>query len=1266
MVTGLLRPGSSAAFLQEQHMIRRRRPNRSRAFASAGVLLASLLFSATPGAQADLTPPTIVIASPRSGASGVSSAATIKATFSEDIQPATLVMELRNASNAVVASAVAYDAATRTGTLDPAVDLPGSQTFTVLVSGARDAAGNTMIAAGWSFTTGTAGFQDVVLAQTGLVDPTVIQFSADGRVFVAEKSGRVYVFDDLADPSPALVLDLRTSVHNFWDRGLLGMALHPAFPGVPYIYVLYAYDAFPGGSAPQWGDNCPTPPGATTNGCVVTGRLSRLNVGDSSRWPLMPASEEVLVTDWFQQFPSHSTGSLGFGADGALYASAGDGASFNYADYGQTASTPAAGDPPSEGGALRSQDIRTAGDSVTLDGSIIRLDPDTGAALPDNPRAADPDANGKRLVAHGLRNPFRFTVRPGTNELWIGDVGWNIWEEINRVVDGSDAFVDNFGWPCYEGAGIQSGYDGLNVGICETLYGQSGAVTPPHYTYNHGARVVAGEACPTGSSSISGLAFVPRTGGTYPAAYAGALFFSDYSRNCIWAMRLGVGDLPNPSDIVTIRSGAGGPVHLIAGPGGDIYYAGLNDDRLHRIRYSSGNLAPTAVAQASPAEGAVPLLVTFSAAGSSDPEGQTLSYAWDLDGDGAFDDSTVAAPQFTYTADGPVTVRVRVLDPGGLADVAAVVVSPGNSAPEVTIDAPVATLAWKVGDIVTFAGSATDAQDGAMPASSMEWTLIMHHCPSNCHVHELQTMSGIAGGTFTAPDHEYPSHLELKVTATDSGGMQRSASVMLDPQTVPLTFTSTPPGAQISVNGASTATPFTRTVIIGSSNSVSAPAPQLIGSVTYDFGGWSDGGAQVHNVIAPATATTYTAAYVPPPDTTPPVVSLTSPAPGSLVTGTVVLQAAAQDNSGSVASAQFYVNGSPLGSADTAAPYTASWNTAGLSGLQELSVRATDAAGNEALSAPVTVNVDNVPPTISMTAPAPGATLSGVVTVSADAADTNAIVDVQFRVDGVNIGAADGSAPYSVSWNTASIANGTHALTAVARDTAGNTTTSAARSVTVSNWAPPAGLVAAYTFEAGSGTIVADASGNGRTGTMSGGVAWAPVGRFGQALSFNGSTGLVSIADAVSLDFTSSMTIEAWVSPTVLGSWDTVVMKSFGSSGRAYALYAGDGTGLPAATIRSGSSERSAAGSTVLPLNTWSHVAMTYGAGWLRVYVNGLQVGAYAGNGNIRTSTDPLSIGGSSVWGRWFAGLIDEVRLYNRALSQSEIQAGMNRTVGGS
>jgi hypothetical protein len=97
-----------------------------------------------------------------------------------------------------------------------------------------------MTTATWAFTTGTTGFQDIVLPQTGLVDPTVIQFAADGKILVAEKSGRIYAFDSLADTTPALVIDLRTAVHNFWDRGMLGMALHPNYPSTPYIYVMYA------------------------------------------------------------------------------------------------------------------------------------------------------------------------------------------------------------------------------------------------------------------------------------------------------------------------------------------------------------------------------------------------------------------------------------------------------------------------------------------------------------------------------------------------------------------------------------------------------------------------------------------------------------------------------------------------------------------------------------------------------------------------------------------------------------------------------------------------------------------------------------------------------------------------------------------------------------------------------------------------------------------------------------------------------------------
>ena len=97
-----------------------------------------------------------------------------------------------------------------------------------------------------------SGFSDVV-AISGLVEPTTVAFAADGRVFVAEKSGLIKVFDSLADTTPTVFADLRTQVHNFWDRGLLGLALDPQFPTRPYVYALYSYDAAPGGTAPRWG-----------------------------------------------------------------------------------------------------------------------------------------------------------------------------------------------------------------------------------------------------------------------------------------------------------------------------------------------------------------------------------------------------------------------------------------------------------------------------------------------------------------------------------------------------------------------------------------------------------------------------------------------------------------------------------------------------------------------------------------------------------------------------------------------------------------------------------------------------------------------------------------------------------------------------------------------------------------------------------------------------------------------------------------------------
>ena len=952
-----------------------------------------------------------------------------------------------------------------------------------------------------------AGFQESVV-WSGLTNPTAIRFAADGRVFVAEKSGTIKVFDNLADTTPTVFSDLVPEVHNFWDRGLLGLALDPSLTGGtgngPYVYVLYAYDHIlgTGGSAPRWGDTCPTPPGATTDGCVISGRLSRFTVSAST----ISGPEQVLIEDWCQQFPSHSIGSLVFGPDGALYLSAGDGANFNAVDYGQFGGTSGSppptpvnpcGDPPggtmsppaAEGGALRSQDVRSTGSSASyrsaivadaptaywrlgeasgttatdetgahpgtyvggpalgiggaiagdantavsfngtsqsiavgdssamrfagtapfsvevwfkhtadsqfrrlvgsedgmtaqgwqlysqntsfgfvrkgatadeigsgagigagwhyfvgtydgtsmrafidgvelpgsplpsavqlpatstfllaarlgadrfngtldepaiynytltpgqisahyaagttggggpqdpagLDGAILRLDPATGAGMPGNPFAGSSDANARRIIAYGLRNPFRITTRPGTNELWVGDVGWSTWEEIDRIPDATDAVAENFGWPCYEGVGRQSGYDGANLSLCESLYGQgTGAVASPIYTYNHAASVVAGDTCPTGSSSITGMAFYPEASGSYPVGYRGGLFFADHSRDCIWFIPKGSNGQPNIAAIQTFIAGAANPVDLEIGPNSDLFYVDFDGGTIRRITATGANQPPTAVIQANPTSGPAPLTVQFDGGSSSDPEGTALTYEWDLDGDGLYDDATGVTASWTYQSAGTVTTRLRVTDAGSATGTASQVINVGNSPPVPVISTPTSALTWKVGDLIAFSGSATDAQDGNLPPAALSWSLVIQHCPSNCHTHLVQTWPGVASGSFTAPDHEYPSYLELTLTATDSGGASASTTVRLDPQTVVLSFQTSPSGLSLAVNQASSAAPFTRTVIVGSANSVTATSPQTFNGLSYVYSSWSDGLGQSHTIVAPATAATYTATY---------------------------------------------------------------------------------------------------------------------------------------------------------------------------------------------------------------------------------------------------------------------------------------------------------------------------------------------------------------------------------------------------------------------
>ena len=476
---------------------------------------------------------------------------------------------------------------------------------------------------------------------------------------------------------------------------------------------------------------------------MVSGRLSKI----------LPDGTEVALIkdDWCQQYPSHSLGDLQFGPDGALYVSSGDGASYTFVDYGQDGSPvnpcgdhprPVGGaqtPPTAEGGSLRSQDAFTSGDPTGLDGTIIRVDPDTGDPLATNPGTGD--LNARRIVAYGLRNPFRFAFRPETTDAYVGDVGWLNWEEINRVPDITSQ-VRNYGWPCYEGGGRQPGYEAADLDLCNDLYAQGDAIDPL-YTYHHVAKV-ATEGCPVGGSSISGIEFYE--GGTFPPAYQGAMFFADYSRNCIWVMFPGPDGTPNPATRQVFVDGAQAPVDLEMGPGGDLYYADVGGGTIRRIRAVNPNQAPTAAFTATPDSGNPPLQVSFNATGSTDPNEDPLQYAWDFDGDGAFDDSTSATPTHTYTQEGHVTVRLRVTDPGGMSDTEQHEITVGTP-PTPVIAMPDGGIEYAVGDQVSFSArppataSRCRRRNCAGPSTS---TTARHSCPraATCTTSKTSWASG--------------------------------------------------------------------------------------------------------------------------------------------------------------------------------------------------------------------------------------------------------------------------------------------------------------------------------------------------------------------------------------------------------------------------------------------------------------------------------------------------------------------------------------------
>ena len=573
------------------------------------------------------------------------------------------------------------------------------------------------------------GFQETV-AFSGVTQPTSVRFSPDGRVFVAEKSGLIKVFDGLGDTTPTTFADLRTKVHNYWDRGLLGLALDPHFPAKPFVYVLYTYDAAIGGTAPRWGvagadrDDCPTPPGPTSDGCVVSGRLSRLEAigGGNTAGP-----EQVLVEDWCQQFPSHSIGDLQFGADGALYVSGGEGASFDYDDYGQSGYAQEPVRRPARWRRRQRDAADRRGRLAASAGHPHERRPDRAERLDPATRsghrrgaARQPERLGERRSRRAGSSPTgcatRSASRSGRARASRGS-GTSARGPGRRSTASPSrpAGSRTSAGPATRALPKAGGYDSLDLNLCESLY-SSGAVRAPFFAYRHNDRLFARGRLRRPAARPSRGWPSRRRASTWPSEFDGALFFADYSRDCIWVMERNGGALPSPSRIRPFRTGAFGVVDLQFGPDGDLYYPDLNggpdqEDPLHRRqpgaagrdqRDADERLDAAARGLHARPPRATPMPATRSpTTGISTATGSTTT-------------PPARRPQFTYDTDGSYLAGVKVTDNHGASAVDAVAISAGNTPPTATILTPSTGLTWQVGDTINFSGSAVDDQDGAL------------------------------------------------------------------------------------------------------------------------------------------------------------------------------------------------------------------------------------------------------------------------------------------------------------------------------------------------------------------------------------------------------------------------------------------------------------------------------------------------------------------------------------------------------------------------
>ncbi|MFN5062340.1 MAG: PKD domain-containing protein [Pseudomonadota bacterium] len=713
------------------------------------------------------------------------------------------------------------------------------------------------------FAEGEKFIEEIVLRDLPI--STAMAFANPDRAYLALKVGIVRVVDKgklLTTP----FIDLQAMVNKHTDRGLLGIAVDPDFPKKPFIYLSYVYD----------------PPGALPDSIdprVI--RIARITADASKDYQVaLPDSLEVIVgknstaENMAPPIPpgdaniperascmsgltmdgkpiedciacdatSHTAGTLLFAPNRVLFASLGDGADYS---------------GPTRVG-LRTQNLDS------LSGRVLRINPDTGMGLPDNPwyQPDRPSSNRSRTWSYGFRNPFRITLKPKSTEVYVGDVGTSYYEEINT---GKGA---NFGWPCYEGGFLdraqqegeatasirQVGYRAhpRTIDFCNQMYEQGQTVVrKPLFNYRHPYDETGKDL----GASITGVAFY--AGDVYPERYRGALFFADYAQRFIRYLTFDSNGKPTASNFATEVGSNLGAVELFAGPEQNLYAVYIDlKTRTSQVRrfksLESGNNNPVVKASVGPTSGTAPLVVDVSASRSFDPDGQPLKFLWDF-GDGTT--STDADTTHVYGTPGTFQVKITVTETTApfASSSDSFTVRSGQKAPTARILEPKEGQRYEIGVPIAFKGAADTSEPEKLVLS---WNILQIH---NEHTHLVSEFEG-AQGEFTPREHSDNTAYELCLEASIGEGLTNQSCIKLPPQTVPYVFNSQPSGATISYldEELDVATPYIASPIVGSEQTIRA-STLFAGQ---SFVGWSDGVLQpVRSFITGKTPATLTAIY---------------------------------------------------------------------------------------------------------------------------------------------------------------------------------------------------------------------------------------------------------------------------------------------------------------------------------------------------------------------------------------------------------------------